>query len=275
MKNYSYPILIGKMKMSSEEFYDGYLNEDNRGKYTIPKTLTRLIDKYPPTTSKLETVKTDSEITYNFLDVDVAVCASDLQDNANLAAIWDKVTNIITVNSADDLADTNLYKVKLLQADGTFSNRVLLDDSLNKNVKDISSEFSIEKDFYSLMSYSYACVFGSKTAAEDYTEFQDFYGKYVYGITLEHSKGKIGLVWLDYIMHPPKGHLELGVHASAAGSRFQEFNCWDKGDTLTITVMADGFTDLVITKSLEEMTPVEETNKLYAQALEKVASPKI
>ncbi len=264
-----FPLLIGKITMTMEEFYDGVLNAENQGKYTIPQTLAHLIGKYPPTTSKLKVKEVQGGLSYEVLDVNVAVSEQDLKDAPQLEEIWRRVTEVKTINNPSELENSSIYKVKLLLKEGTFTDRILLSDPLKCNVKPISEEFFVEKDFYSLMAYSYACVFGAKTAPDDYQGFQDFYGKYIYGITLEHKQNKIGLVWLDYIMHPPKGHLELGVHASAAGSRFAAFNTWEEGDLLTLTVMADGFEDLVLETTLQAMEPTEETNQRYFSALEK------
>ncbi len=88
---------------------------------------------------------------------------------------------------------------------------------LEDNVKKLPVDFSIGKEFYAMKAYSYACVIKDSKDLNDYDEIQDCYGKYIYAITLEHSNGKIGLTWLDFIMHRPQGHLEMGICARNCG----------------------------------------------------------
>ncbi len=59
--------------MSYEEFYDGYSTVENEEKYNVSKVFFGVIKKYPPTCKKIETVICGDEVSYNLLDVDVAV----------------------------------------------------------------------------------------------------------------------------------------------------------------------------------------------------------
>ncbi len=70
-------------------------------------------------------------------------------------------------------------------------------------------------------------------------------------------------------MHPPDGHLELGATSSLGGERFERFNTFKKGDELTITIMAEGFCDVVLKTTIQKAAATSWTNGWYKKAVKK------
>ena len=263
------PLLIGKIKMSYEEFYDGYKSIENQDKYNVSKVFYGVIEKYPPTCKKIETHFCGTEVSYNLLDVDVAVLKVDLENNSKIKKVWDNVVDVKEINTLHELQNSGVYKVLFVQADGTFSKRTLLDQSLEDKLKDVTQEIYIGKQFYKFFAYTYATYIETKANVKTYSEFQEYYGKYIYAITLEHGNHFLGLTWLDFIMHEPDGHLELGATSSLGGKRFEDFNTFKKGDELRVTIMAEGFKDVVLKVNFKKNPFISWANMWYGQAVKK------
>ena len=263
------PILVGKMKMSYEEFYDGYSNQDNQNKYDVSNVFYGVINKYPPTSKKIATNLESQKVSYTLLDVDVAIYKYDLENSIEAKKIWQRATNIKKINSFDELLVCDIYKVIFIQTDGKFSKRILLDHRLEDCLKDVSDELYIGKQFYKFISYTYACYIETKAKVKTYQEFQDYFGKDIYAITLEHGNQFLGLTWLDFIMHEPDGHLELGATSSLAGKRFEDFNTFEKGDELKITIIAEGFKDVVLKTNFKKSPATTWANMWYTKIVKK------
>ena len=264
-----FPIIIGKLNMSFEEFYDGFIDDSNMGKYNVSPVFKDVIKKYPPTNYRIEPIFFGDEVSYNLLNVDVAVEKKLLQNSEILNAIWQRVENQKEVNSIEELLQNNIYKVKVLNENGCFSPRILLDESLENNVKDINDEIYLGRQFYKFGFYTYATFIETKANIKTYEEFQGYYGKYVYAVTVEHNNKTLGLTWLDYIMHKPDAHLEFGITSSLGGKRFEEFNDFKKGDLLTITIMADGFKDVVLKLNIKKSPAHKWANMWYKKIVKK------
>ena len=263
------PILIGKIKLSYEEFYDGYINKENQNKYNVSKVFYGVIKKYPPTCKKIETIFSGGEVSYNLLDVDVAVIKQDLEKYSHIQKVWNRVSDVQELSTLVALQNSNIYKVLFVQENGTFSNRTLLDSSLEAKVKDITNEIYVGKQFYRFFTYTYATYIETKADVKTYTDFQEYYGKYIYAITLEHGNNFLGLTWLDFIMHEPDGHLELGANSSLGGKRFEAFNTFRKGDELKITIMAEGFKDVILKVDFKKNPSIAWTDMWYKKAVKK------
>lgn len=242
------PILIGKLDMNLDIFYDGiYLNN----KYQLADIFKGIINKYPPTTNKIEYSNINNEIIYQIKDVDVLIYEKDLNIVTN--KIWNNVKDVIKVDNLEDLLKIDIYKVKILNKDGIFSKRILLDQVLEDRQKDLSNEIYLGKEFYRFVSYTYAAYIETKNeTVKSYQEFQEYYGKYVYGMTVEVNNQLLGLTWLDYISHKPDAHLEFGITSNLSHYRFNKFNNWQKNDEIIITIMADGFKDIVLKSKLKK-----------------------
>ena len=262
-------ILIGKIKMSYEEFYDGYKTDANSGRYNVSSVFYGVIDKYPPTCRKIETLISDGEVSYNLLDVDVAIWSKDLQNSNMAQAVWDRVYHKNEITTLEELQNSGIYKVLFIKEDGSFSKRILIDERLENGLVDLNDEIYIGRQFYKFFSYTYATFIETKADIKSYSEFQEYYGKYIYAITLEHSGKCLGLTWLDFIMHRPDAHLELGATASLAGERFKEFNTFKKGDELKITIMADGYKDVVLTLNFKKNPAHAWANMWYKKGVKR------
>lgn len=267
--NKNNPLIIGKLDMSLELFYDGFQNEKNKNRYTLCDVFTGVIKKYPPTNPKIHYTDIDGIVTYKLLEVDVAVFRKDLEESSLIQNKWEKVESVSEISSLDELLELDIYKIKILNKDGVFSERILLDERLENRLRDVSSEIYLGKEFYKFVSYTYAAYIETKADVNTYEEFQEYYGKNIYAVTLEINGQTLGLTWLDFIMHPPDAHLELGSTASLGGKRFEEFNTWNKGDEITITIMSTGFKDVVLKTTMKKPPATKWTNGWYNKALKK------
>lgn len=263
------PILIGKIKMSYEEFYDGYSSEENQNKYNVSKVFYGVIKKYPPTCKKIETHFLGTEVSYSLLDVDVAILKKDLEKEGEIKEVWDRVYDVKEIATFGELQNSGVYKVLFVQEDGTFSKRILLDQSLEDRLKDVTEEIYIGRQFYKFFAYTYATFIETKADMNTYSEFQEYYGKDIYAITMEYGDKFLGLTWLDFIMHKPDAHLELGATSSLGGKRFKDFNTFKRGDDLKITIMAEGFKDVVLKVKLKKGPANSWANMWYKKAIKK------
>lgn len=263
------PLLIGKIKLTYEEFYDGYISDENKGKYNVSPAFYGVVKDYPPTSRKIETVMLGDEVSYNLIDIDVAILKSDLDKSSSAKEVWGRVSNPKEITTLKELQKSNIYKVLFVKEDGTFSKRTLLCESLSQSFTDLNNEIYIGKEFYKFISYTYATFIETRAEVKTYDEFQEYYGKYIYGVTLEHNDKILGLTWLDFIMHRPDAHLELGATSSLGGERFKQFNSFHKGDELTITIMAEGFVDTVLKTKFARNPSLRWSNMWYKKIIKK------
>lgn len=266
MNNIKLPIMIGKLDMSMSMFYDGYENDTNKDNYILGKQFKGVIDKYPPTCEKIGFVNNDGEVSYSIKDVDVAVDVN-LLTNPEVASVWSKVKNTQLIETEEQLKIADIYKVKMLEENGHFGERMLLHCSHEQKQIDKSNEMYVGKEYFKFFLYTYAVFIETTADVKTYEEYQEYYGKYVYGLTLKHNDKFLGLTWLEFINHQPENHLEFGTAANLAGARYEEFNTWKKGDTLTITIIAQGHKDIVLTTTLKKAPAIKWSNMWHKKGI--------
>ncbi len=266
MEKIKLPIMVGKLDMSLEMFYDGFDNETNKGKYTLAEVFKGVIDKYPPICDKITFTNNNHVVNYGLNNVDVVV-QKDLLSNETVSNIWKNVKDVKCIETEEELSKLNVYKVKILKEDGVFSERTLLHENHGADLIDLQPDFYMGKEFYKFFAYTYAAYIETKAEIKTYEEYKEYYSKYVYGMTMQHNDKTLGLTWLDFISHAPDAHLEFGSNSNLCGVRFKEFNTWEKGDTITFTIMAEGHKDIVLSVKAKAAPAIKWSDGWYHKAL--------
>ncbi|WP_086312767.1 hypothetical protein A5821_000324 [Enterococcus sp. 7F3_DIV0205] len=249
---------ICETKLTFFEFYQADCPELQETDYHLSKKFQQIVDRFPHTNQ--EKVTLNDKTSYNMNGVPIYITAKDYilgKSQPNKYPAFNKkleTVQSLTPITEEELSSDVRYKRKRLFLDGTYGARELLEAAQQKHVKTIQNKLEYINELYSFASYRYAAMiqFLPEYGIKTYDQFHEAYGKYVYSFTITKNGKTIPLLWPDYLYHKPENHLEFGLLSNTDQSRYQLFDHWETGESITIEILADGFEDVRFDSHLKQ-----------------------
>ncbi|MGY3778763.1 hypothetical protein [Isobaculum melis] len=249
--------LIGECDMTLPQFYQAACPQLTATDYVLSDGYQQIIRRFPHTNQVRLTLGTDA--IYIIKAVPIYIEVKDYvqalihpERFSEMSLEVAKIKNLKPIMQ-EEIIQLNTYKRKQLLLNGQYSERTLLDVTHSNNVQTIQNQLVYERELYDFAHYQYAGMIGflPEYAIHTYEQFHEAYGQYIYSATLTKSGETIPLVWPDYLYHRPENHLEFGVLAEST-PRYQSFEYWQENDSVTVTILADGFEDVSFETKLKK-----------------------
>lgn len=250
--------LIGETTMTFFEFYQADCPDFKESDYQLSEKFQQIIGRFPHTNQ--QKIRMNEYGSYSMKQVPVYIMTDEFivaeSDLASYPGYSKKRSLIQSLRPIPD-EDSRVvggYKRKRLTLDGTYSSRILLEESQKKNVQPIQEKLEYVNEMYYFAHYCYAGMvqFLSEYEITTYDQFHEAYGKFVYSVTITKNGQTIPLLWPDYLYHKPENHLEFGLLANTKEARYQLFDHWEKDEPIRIEILAEGFEDVRFETYLKE-----------------------
>lgn len=240
------------------QYYQGISPQLSEKDYCVLPHFEKAIGRFPATSPRLQAYSTPNGTSYYIKNVMVVAQPADILA-AMLASTpsarqtlylqqWQALQGVQPVADDTALAGFGTRYLPLL-ASGCFGQEVFT--QAYYALPSLKGKADAGKSFYYFATYLYAMYVDFNIGAHDYATFHEKYGRHLYSVQISLNGTTSGLVWTDYIYHPPEHHVELGFGDAVQSGRFAGFGAWQPGDTLTLRLVADTYQDVVLSVPLK------------------------